>query len=58
MGKLHCWSTCGCETTICRHIPPYRENLRQFRRPKFVELILSHEPWHLGGKPMLLPKWT
>ncbi|KAA0062888.1 non-LTR retroelement reverse transcriptase-like protein [Cucumis melo var. makuwa] len=30
----------------------------QFRRPNSVEWILSRGPWHLGGKPMLLRKWT
>ncbi|KAL0556476.1 hypothetical protein IC582_004990 [Cucumis melo] len=30
----------------------------QFRRSKLVEWILSRGPWHLGGKPMLLRKWT
>ncbi|XP_050938810.1 uncharacterized protein LOC127148657 [Cucumis melo] len=30
----------------------------QFRRPKSVEWILLRGPWHFGGKPMLLRKWT
>ncbi|KAA0047412.1 putative non-LTR retroelement reverse transcriptase [Cucumis melo var. makuwa] len=30
----------------------------QVRRAKSVEWILSRGPWNLGGKPMLLRKWT
>uniref|UniRef100_A0A1S4E4L1 DUF4283 domain-containing protein n=1 Tax=Cucumis melo TaxID=3656 RepID=A0A1S4E4L1_CUCME len=30
----------------------------QFRWAKSLEWILSRGPWHLGGKPMLLRKWT
>ena len=30
----------------------------QFRRPRFVEWIQSCELGHLGGKPILLRKWT
>ena len=29
----------------------------QFKRPSSLEWILSHGPWHLGGRPMLLQKW-
>ena len=30
----------------------------QFKHLKSIEWILSRGPWHLGGKPMLLRKWT
>ena len=29
----------------------------KFKSQKSIEWILSHGPWHLGGKPMLLRKW-
>ena len=29
-----------------------------FKGPNLIEWILSRGPWHLGGKPMLLRKWT
>ena len=29
----------------------------QFKRPSSIEWIVSHGPWHLRGKPMLLRKW-
>ncbi|XP_031740405.1 uncharacterized protein LOC116403411 [Cucumis sativus] len=30
----------------------------QFKHLKSIQWILSRGPWHLGGKPMLLRKWT